>query len=113
MVEQSSLFDAPPDPGKDQLGPFQRHSETSRRAAIDNYPRSGTQRHRVYQAIVAAGEDGYTREELSVTLRLPLNSVLPRVAELKAAGLVIESGRQRTTSTGSRAAVLVDVEGSP
>jgi hypothetical protein len=61
----------------------------------------------VLDAITAAGEYGYTRHELSTDLELPLNSVLPRVAELKEARLVVESGTKRTTHTGSRAAVLV------
>jgi hypothetical protein len=116
VTDQASLFEgASPDPDRNRLGPFQRDSETSREAALDNYPRSGTQRRRVLDAIVTA-DDGYTREELSVDLHLPLNSVHPRVVELVNAGLVVASSKTRTTSTGSRAAVLMAVQspkGSP
>jgi hypothetical protein len=113
VSDQGALFGGQP-VGKPRLGPFVKGSETSRQAAIDNYPRSNTQRRRVLDAIVAAGEDGHTRDELSITLRLPINSVLPRVVELKRDGFVVESSKTRTTSTGSRATVLVvaPVEGA-
>jgi hypothetical protein len=106
--EQDALFEAPRGgQGRKRLGPFQRHSETSRQAAIDNYPRTGTQRRAVLEAVSEAGHEGRTREELALGLRFPLNSVLPRVVELLDAGLVVETTRTRLTSTGSRAAVLV------
>jgi hypothetical protein len=115
MTDQAALFEQPePEPdqegvGEDRLGPFARRSETSRQAAIDNYPRSGTQRRRVYDAIVLAGQEGYTREALAAYLDMPLTTVLPRVTELKRDGLVVDTSRTRTTISGSKAAVLVAV----
>lgn len=95
---------------RNALGPFQRGSETSRQAAFDNYPRSGTQRRRVLDAIRNAGDDGMTRDEVAGTLGLSSNSVRPRVKELLGAALIRESGKRRLTQTGSMAAVLVAVD---
>lgn len=88
------------------LGAFQRESETSRQAALDNYPRSGKQRHRVLLAIARAGEYGRTREELAAELHLPDNSVRPRVRELIEGGWVRATERTRTTVTRSKSEVL-------
>lgn len=75
-----------------QLGPFQRHSETSRHTAIGNYPRSGTQRARVLM-LIAAGP--HTDNELVDLTGLSPSSVRPRRVELVDAGLVVDSGERR------------------
>lgn len=103
--EMRSRF-APPTPSANQLGGFPAGSETARKAAIDNYPRSGNQRHRVLMAIAGAGERGRTREELAADLRLPDNSVRPRVRELIEGGWVRATERTRPTGTGSQSEVL-------
>lgn len=69
-------------PGESQMGPFARKSESSRRAALRNYPRAGSQRERILLALLGRGVDGLTREELATDLRMPDNSVRPRVREL-------------------------------
>lgn len=89
------------------LGAFAASSDTSRQAALDNYPRSGTQRRRVLEAIGQAGEWGRTRDELAHELGLSGNAIRPRVCELSDGGFVEESGRTRKTDLGSEAAVLV------
>lgn len=96
---QGSLLD-------NDLGPFQAHSDTSRAAAIANYPRTGTQRGRVLAAI-AASEDGLTDEEITARTGIASSSERPRRVELVQAELVIDSGRRRPTSTGSLAVVWV------
>lgn len=88
----------------DELGPFSRDSKTSRAAALANYPRSGSQRHRVLVAIVEYS--GLTRDEVSNKLSLPDSSVDARVLELKKGGWVEESEDTRTTRNGSQAAVV-------
>jgi hypothetical protein len=93
------------DPATARMGPFQRHSETSRQAAIDNFPRSGSQRRFVLDAIVAAGVVGLTREQIG-DLGLTAGSVSPRVVELIRAGWIEETGTTRTTRQGSAAKVL-------
>lgn len=106
--EQDALFNPPADPvAKNHLGPWARGSTTSRQAALDNYPHSGTQRRKVLDAITAAAERGCTRPELAMALHLPENSIRPRVVELLERGFVVETNRTRLTHTGSKASVLV------
>lgn len=91
--------------GADSLGPFTADSETSRQAALNNYPRSGTQRWKVLTTIVASG--GKTRDQLAEDLHLPDSSVDARVWELKQGGFVEESSRRARTRAAAEAAVLV------
>lgn len=105
MESQLSL-DTPP--AGNELGPFQRHSETSRKAAIDNYPRSGSQRARILDALIDRPQ---TREELEHTTGLSGNAVRPRVVELIDGEWVRElrdhTGLvERQTASGSAAVVL-------
>lgn len=104
-----SNLDATAPPQANALGHFQRQSETSRRAALDNYPRNGTQRWRVLVAIAGAAVrgSGLTRDELIVALDMPPNVLTPRVRELLDGGWVREDpDRTRKTRSGSEAAVL-------
>lgn len=103
-----SLFD----PEANDLGPFQRHSATSRRAAIDAYPRTGTQRHRVLEFIRGRGDDGATDDEIQVALNLNPSSERPRRIELVEGGYVrakVVDGAavERLTRWGSDAQVWV------
>lgn len=92
---------------EDALGPFVRESDTSRRAALDNYPRSGSQRHRVLAEIARAGDHGRTRDELTELLQLSQSSLHPRVWELKGGDFIDEDEeRTRITRAGSEASVL-------
>lgn len=97
-----------PPPGEKALGAFQRESSTSRKAALDNYPRSGTQRESILKMVALHAEDGRTRDELCVALGLDVSSVNPRIAELKEGGWIEQDGdRTRKTRRGSEAAVMV------
>lgn len=69
-------------PRVQQLGKFARRSETSRAGALDNYPRSGSQRDRVLRHVLVSGERGMTREELEQATGLGGNTIRPRVREL-------------------------------
>lgn len=83
-------------------------SPTSFEAAVDNLPRSGTQRRQILDAIRAAGYHGLTRDELEIALDLSGNAVRPRVRELQDEGHIEEDPeRTRRTRSGSQAAVLV------
>jgi DNA-binding MarR family transcriptional regulator len=86
------------------LGPFSRRSETSRQAALDNYPRAKTQRWRVLLAIFHRPR---TRDALAQTLNLGDSSVDARVWELLRGGFVLESDERCRTRAGSEAAVLM------
>lgn len=81
-------------------------SETSRQAALANYPRTGKQRHRVAMAVLRAGNHGRTRDELAEELGLSANSVRPRVVELLEGAWIEDSGGTRRTSSGQDAEVL-------
>lgn len=88
---------------QDRLGPFSRDSETSRQAALDNYPRSTSQRWRVLIGIFRVPR---TRDQLARDLNLGDSSVDARVWELLRGDFVFDSDERRRTSTGSEATVL-------
>lgn len=101
--EQPSLMEELEQP---EMGPFAKGSETSRKAALDNYPRAGSQRRRVLLEIARGQEHGRTREELATRLELDDNSVRPRVVELVNGGFIRETDKTRPTKAGSEASVL-------
>ncbi len=99
-----------PTPDANQLGHFSRNSETSRKAALDNYPRSGTQRAKILAALVMAEQKGHvgaTRDQLSRGLGMPDSSVDARVGELIAGEFARETEQTRKTQHGSDATVVV------
>lgn len=91
-------------PGESKLGPFARDSATSRKAALDAYPRQGSQRSRIIGSL--AMEGGATREELAIRLALSENTIRPRVRELIDGGWIEESDHTRPTTRGSDATIL-------
>lgn len=104
----------PPQPADDhdrhdvpKLGRFARGSATSRKAALDNYPRSGKQRHTVLMALVDAGERGLTSDEIAGMHRMNLYSVKPRLIELREGGWATQNGKQRKSEQGSDVDVYV------
>lgn len=73
------------------LGPFARDSETSRQAALANYPRQGTQRWLILRYLFdrqEEGRPGCTREELAIELGMSPDAVRPRVVELRRGGWI-------------------------
>ena len=91
-----------------QLGPFQRDSDTSRAAAIQNYPSKGSQRLAVMQEIARSGHRGATRDEIEASLGLTGNAVRPRVRELLEGDFVrVIDSVTRTTRNGGLAHPLV------
>lgn len=86
------------------LGPFVRDSDTSRKAALDAYPRQGSQRARIIGSLSYAGDA--TRDELMLRTGLGHSSVGPRVKELIEGGWVQETDHTRKTSRGSEAVLL-------
>lgn len=91
------------------LGPV-GSQDTSRKAALQNYPRSGTQRNRILRlAAHMTGQERYggvTRDEVVVALEMKESSVHPRVLELLGGEWLEETGRTRPTRTGADAVVL-------
>lgn len=94
-------------PDDDALGPFQGGSDTSRRAALANYPRSGSQRLTVLEVIAAnVWRGGITREEIATATYLSGDAVRPRVRELIDGGWVVEGEETHLTKAGNDAHVL-------
>lgn len=85
------------------MGPFAKDSSTSRRAALDNYPRQGSQRQRIIGVLC---EESRTRDGIAQELGLSNQSVTPRVLELIQGGWVRETDREMFTRLGSMAKVV-------
>ncbi len=116
----------------DQAIPFQAHSDTSREAAEQGRSKAPRDRAKCYAALIAAGPEGMTDEEMQQALNLDGSTALiaagpegmtdeemqralnldgstqrPRRIELMKAALVLDSGRRRPTSKGHLATVWV------
>src|SRR5215471_1700642 len=75
---------------------------TSRSAAIDNYPRLGTQRWKCLELIADAGAAGANFNELQ---RIGGDSMRQRCTDLKQGGFIECDGQRRTTERHSEAQV--------
>ena len=92
-----------------KLGPFARDSETSRKAALANYPRQGTQRHRIIEALRHPdphGRHGLTREQIAQRTGITPDAVRPRVVELIEGGW-LWAHETRKTRLGQDAEILL------
>lgn len=88
--------------------PFCPTSDTSHAAAVAIENKTAMRRREVWKALVKAGANGLTRQELEPATCLSGDSIRPRVLELIASGHVIESQVQtRLTRAGNAAAVLL------
>ena len=99
-----SLFDQPVDP----IGAYRSDDPpTSKAAARDNLPHRNSQRHRILEALAAAGEHGATDYELHLAAHVRLRNVAAkRRGELVDDGWVARAGsRTRPTDTDSAAQV--------
>lgn len=92
------------------LPPFQRHSDTSREAAVRMYEKAPTIRRKVYEFIYSRGKAGATAAEVKAALGLRGSTVRPRIVELRQRGLVATTGRTRLTPSKRRASVNVATE---
>lgn len=97
-------------------GPAVRDSDTSKRAALLNAPRAGTQRWRVLMIFARHGPYGATRDEVWAQLRVEggvgEGAVDARVWELgpRNGGFIEPNGEERRTPAGGMAEVLVLTE---
>jgi predicted ArsR family transcriptional regulator len=102
-----SLFDPDPLEQLDKiLLPFQRHSPTSRDAAISMKDHAPNQRERVLKAIQSA-KDGLTDEEIGLALDMKGDTVRPRRVELVERGKIRASIHKRHTRAGRLATIWV------
>lgn len=108
---QISIFD-PPRHDSLRAGASHRNDPvTSRDAARANFPRSGSQRHRVLVALAAAGARGLTAEEAARATGMRScasgNSAAKRLSELKQAGYAAPAETTRCTENGCQAQVFI------
>jgi predicted ArsR family transcriptional regulator len=102
------VTDQPSLPFDNRLGPSHHNApETSGQAAVANMPRSGSQRAKVLLTIarIASNVDGLTDDEIAKYAGLVGNSVRPRRGELVRDGLLVDSGRRRSSWMGHPAVV--------
>jgi hypothetical protein len=117
--DQGALFAPPPPPeavrhaGDPHVCLPADPRPTQVAAAAAALPRTGTWRRWVLDAIGAAwpvrpdGSGGLTDEEIEDALGIGGNTERPRRKELEEAGLILDSGATRPTSTGKAAIVWV------
>lgn len=97
-----------PDPTENTDGIVGRdHPDTSKQAALNVMPRTGTQRLAVLEAVANGRDGGMTDEEIRDELGLRYSSECARRKELVDGGWLEDSGRTRPTSTGQEAIVWV------
>lgn len=96
-----------PFPTLAEIGPSVHNEarETEKLAALRQEPKLGTARARVLGALLEAGVVGLTDEQIAEQLEMRLYTAAPRRNELVRGGWVVDSNRQRATSTGSPATV--------
>lgn len=126
-IQQDSLFDtlapaAPSEPvnaltqgdggderpDRNQLGGFTADSETSRQAALSNYPKSGNQRHQVLLCVFRQGQNGATFDE--VRKLTGIYSADRRFSELVEGGWLERTDRTRKTDRGEEAVVAITTQ---
>ena len=92
------------------LPPYQRHSETSRAAAIAYYDTAQSLQTRVLSLFIRRGAEGMTDHELAASFPEHGESAI-RPRRVKLAQLdppcVVDSGKQRPTPSGRKATVWV------
>jgi hypothetical protein len=89
------------------LYPLSNGVWTSDLAAAQIQPVSGRLRQIVYEFVVSQGTHGATSQEVETALRMPSQSITPRVVELRKQGLLGDSGTARMTRSGRKAIVWV------
>lgn len=94
---------------QDAVGKYQRtgQSSTSRVAAVEAVPLTGSTRMEVYAFIKREGPFGATDEEIQTALGMNPSTQRPRRVELVDRGLIMASGTTRQTRSGRPAVVWV------
>ena len=89
------------------IDPCPGKSDTSREAAARvSATTAARDRLRILHLAASRGDDGLTRDEISATLGISIQTVCPRVNELLALGHVARTSLRRPTRTGSQASVI-------
>ncbi len=85
--------------------PAQSHSLTSMAASVAIEPRAATLRRAVLDWLRGRGDEGATDEEIQDALSMNPSTQRPRRIELMRGGLVVDTGRTRTTKSNRKACV--------
>lgn len=102
-MSQLDLFGQPPKPPD----PPHSGSATSRAAAEQIRPNAETLRAKVLEYIEQRGQRGATDQEMQIGLHMQGNTQRPRRKELEEAGLIVDSGLTRKTTSGRSATVWI------
>lgn len=102
-VGRNALFDS--DPDANTLGGFTAESETSRKAALANYPKSGNQRHQILLLALKAGPHGITFQDARNSLGI--YGADRRISDLCEGGWLERTERTRETDQGEQASVVI------
>ena len=102
MIEQPQL---PLRPYADRHVPRVKGSDTSTAAAISQEPSLASTQYKILSIIRYYATSGCTDDELEGVTGLRHQSVSARRRELVLAGLVVDSGERRLTSSGRMATV--------
>jgi hypothetical protein len=98
--------DAPSLPSAGDRPPRRDLAADTRRLAQDlTVEFENTQRKTVLEFLRKRGDAGATDAEISVGLRIPINSITARRCSLRDAGQVVDSGRRRQNPSGCSATV--------
>ncbi|MBX9609715.1 MAG: hypothetical protein K2Y51_26130 [Gammaproteobacteria bacterium] len=95
---------------RDLPAPFQRDSETSRQAAEEIRPRAQSYRAACLGFVYGRGRAGATNEEVGKALGMKIQTVCPRMKELREAGELVDSQMRRETESGRAAVVWIHRE---
>lgn len=91
----------------DEPPPYQKHSDTSKAAAVAMLADATTLRAQVLQLLTRADAGGATDEEIQTALKMNPSTQRPRRIELVGMGLVRDSGNRRKTRSGRYAVVWI------
>lgn len=80
---------------------------TSANAALKNLPRSGSQRDRALVMVAVSGDRGCTRDELQRRTGIDLQSLSPRISELKSGGWIEAAPTTRPSDEGADMEVYI------
>lgn len=99
--------------GENSTGGARRSDpDTSKDAALEVFPRSGSQRRKIFDAIAAAGENGLTSEEVSESTGIAFaRSSGPRISELKRGGWIEPNGTRPGTLKAEQEVLVLTEKG--
>ena len=102
MNQLSISFDVEP-----RSAQYQRHSATSKAAALSAEPQAGTKRAILLAFLRGRGLTGATDEEMQANVPMNANTQRPRRVELVQGHFIEDSKRTRATIGGDQAVVWV------